>query len=57
MESANKVVSKSRLEEVLYSWDDSVESNTVEVYIHHLRKKLGADLIQTIRGVGYVIKK
>jgi len=57
MESANKVVSKSRLEEILYSWDDSIESNTVEVYIHHLRKKLGKDFIQTIRGVGYMIKK
>lgn len=57
LEEAGKVVSKSRLEEILYSWDDSVESNTVEVYIHHLRKKLGQDLIQTIRGVGYTIKK
>ncbi len=57
LESVDKVVSKSRLEDVLYSWDDSVESNTVEVYIHHLRKKLGKDLIQTVRGVGYTIKK
>jgi len=36
-------------------WDDDVGSNTVEVYVHHLRRKLGADLIRTVRGVGYVI--
>lgn len=57
MENSGKVVSKSRLEEILYSWDDSVESNTVEVYIHHLRKKLGKDFIQTVRGIGYTIVK
>lgn len=57
MESADKVVSKARLEESLYSWDDSVESNTVEVYVHHLRKKLGKDFIENIRGVGYMIKR
>lgn len=57
MENSGKVVSKNRLEEILYSWDDSVESNTVEVYIHHLRKKLGKDFIKTIRGVGYQITK
>ena len=46
---------KAELEESLYAWGDEVESNTVEVYVHHLRKKLGADLIQTVRGQGYVI--
>ncbi len=46
---------KAELEEGLYAWGDEVESNTVEVYVHHLRKKLGADLIRTIRGQGYVI--
>lgn len=46
---------KTELEEGLYAWGDEVESNTVEVYVHHLRKKLGADLIRTIRGQGYVI--
>lgn len=55
MENAGKVVSKARLEELLYSWDDTVESNTIEVHIHHLRKKLSQDLIKTIRGVGYVV--
>ena len=45
------------LEQGLYGWDDAVESNTIEVHIHHLRKKLGTDLIRTIRGVGYMIEK
>jgi DNA-binding response OmpR family regulator len=45
--------SRSQLEESLYSWGDEAGSNTVEVYIHHLRKKLGADFIRTVRGLGY----
>ena len=57
MEYHGKVMSKSRLEEELYGWSSDVESNTVEGYIHHLRKKLGSDLIRTIRGVGYMIDK
>lgn len=55
LSSVGKVMSRSRLEEGLYSWDGEVESNAIEVYVHHLRKKLGADLIRTIRGVGYII--
>ena len=57
LENYGKVMSRSRLEEGLYAWNDEVESNTVEVHIHHLRKKLGAELIRTIRGVGYIIDK
>ena len=57
LENQGKVMSRSRLEEGLYAWNDEVESNTVEVHIHHLRKKLGAKLIRTIRGVGYIIDK
>ena len=57
LENKGKVISKSRLEQGLYGWNMEVESNTVEVYIHHLRKKLGNDLIQTIRGVGYMITR
>ena len=49
------MLSRTRLEESLYSWKQEVESNTVEVHVHHLRKKLGSDLIRTVRGVGYVI--
>ncbi len=52
-----RILSRQALEETLYGWDEGVESNAVEVYIHHLRKKLGKDLIRTIRGVGYTIKK
>lgn len=57
LDNAGKVISRSRLEESLYAWSDEVESNAVEVHIHHLRKKLGHGLIRTLRGVGYVIDK
>lgn len=55
LDNAGRVMSRARLEERLYSWKDEIESNAVEVHIHHLRKKLGSDLIRTVRGVGYVI--
>ncbi|MCK6574955.1 winged helix-turn-helix domain-containing protein [Myxococcota bacterium] len=55
MLNAGRVLSRTQLEQQLYSWDAEVGSNTVEVYIHHLRRKLGRDLIRTIRGVGYLI--
>lgn len=55
LENKGRVMSRTRLEESLYSWKDDIESNAVEVHIHHLRKKLGSDLIRTIRGVGYTI--
>lgn len=51
------VLSRSQLEDKLYGWGDEVESNTVEVYIHSLRKKLGTDFIKTVRGVGYMVSK
>ena len=51
------VLSRSQLEEKLFSWKDDISSNAVEVYIHGVRKKLGADLIQTVRGLGYLISK
>ena len=44
---------RSQLEESLYAWGEEKESNTVEVYVHHLRKKFGADFIRTVRGFGY----
>ena len=53
LQAHGRVLSRQQLEEKLYSFDASVESNAVEVHIHHLRKKLGADYIQTMRGVGY----
>ena len=49
----NQIRTRAQLEESLYAWGEETGSNTVEVYIHHLRKKLGADFIQTIRGLGY----
>jgi two-component system OmpR family response regulator len=51
------VFSRAQLEEKLYGWKDEVSSNAVEVYIHGLRKKLGADLIKTVRGLGYVVPR
>jgi DNA-binding response OmpR family regulator len=47
--------SRQELENSLYTWGEEVESNTVEVYIHHLRKKIGAEMIRTVRGLGYVL--
>jgi two-component system response regulator QseB len=49
------VLSRAQLEERLYGWDDEVGSNAVEVHIHNLRRKLGADAIRNVRGVGYTI--
>lgn len=57
MESAGRVQTRASLEGRLYSWGEEVASNAMEVHIHHLRKKLGNDFIQTIRGVGYKIKQ
>lgn len=53
--NVGRVVSRARLEESIYSWDNDIESNTVEVHIHYLRKKLDPGLIRTVRGVGYII--
>jgi DNA-binding response OmpR family regulator len=50
-------LSRERLEQILYGWGEGVESNAVEVHVHHLRRKLGKDLIRTIRGIGYMIPK
>lgn len=55
--NAGRVLSRSRLEEKLYGWGEEIESNAVEVYVHHLRRKLYPELIQTIRGVGYLVPK
>ncbi len=55
MLSAGKVLSRAQLEEQLYAWGEEVESNAVEVHIHHLRRKLSPALVETIRGVGYLI--
>lgn len=51
------VLSRAQLEDRLYGWEESIGSNAVEVYIHGLRRKLGADAIRTLRGVGYFVPK
>ncbi|MBT9567432.1 MAG: response regulator [Thiobacillus sp.] len=54
MQNADRVLTRRSIEEQLYTWNDAVDSNALEVHIHHLRRKLGADLIRTVRGIGYV---
>lgn len=53
MTHPNKIFSKSNLEDKLYAFDSEINSNTIEVYVHHIRSKLGKDIIRTIRGLGY----
>lgn len=53
MTHKNQIRTRAQLEESLYAWGEEKESNTVEVYVHHLRKKLGTDFIRTVRGFGY----
>jgi len=57
MDRPGEVVSRAALEEKLYGWNEEVGSNTVEVHIHSLRRKLGAEFIKNVRGVGYKVHK
>jgi DNA-binding response OmpR family regulator len=57
MLNAGRVLSREQLEERMYRWGEEVESNAVEVHIHHLRRKLGVNVVKTIRGVGYVLPR
>lgn len=52
-----RVVTRDRLEQALYGWNEEVESNSIEVHIHHLRRKLFPELVRTVRGVGYLVDK
>ena len=53
MQKPGAVVSRDTLEEAIYGWGEEVASNAIEVHLHNLRKKLGADMIRNVRGVGY----
>jgi two-component system response regulator QseB len=55
LQSVGQVLSRAQLEEFLYGWDGGVESNSLDVHIHHLRRKLYPGVIRTVRGLGYVI--
>lgn len=54
LQNAERVQTRRALEEQLYTWGEAVDSNALEVHIHHLRRKLGNELIRTVRGVGYM---
>lgn len=55
LEARPRVLSRGQIEERLYSFDQALESNAIEVHVHHLRRKLGESLIRTVRGVGYYV--
>lgn len=57
MRNAGRVLTREQLEERLYRWGDEVGSNTVEVHVHRLRRKIAPDLIRTVRGVGYMMPR
>ena len=54
LQSAGQVLSRAQLEDAVYGWDSGVESNSVDVHIHKLRRKLYPEVIRTVRGVGYI---
>ena len=55
MQRPGAVLSRAMIEDRLYGWGEEIESNAVSVYVHQLRKKLGADFIRSMRGVGYFL--
>jgi two-component system OmpR family response regulator/two-component system response regulator QseB len=57
MRNAGRVLTREQLEQHAWNWGHEVDSNAVEVHIHHLRRKLGTALIRTVRGVGYTIPR
>jgi len=57
MQQPEHIVTREQLEESLYAWGDEIESNAIEVFIYQLRKKIGSQMIKTIRGLGYRMHK
>ena len=57
METPGRILSREQLESRLYGWGEELASNSIEVHVHNLRKKLPADFIKTIRGVGYTVRE
>ena len=57
VQNAGRVLTRAQLEQSIYGWGDSADSNTIEVFIHHLRKKMGSDFIRTLRGIGYTVER
>lgn len=55
MRNVGRVLPRKLIEEKLYSWDDEVSSNAVEVHVHHLRRKIGSEFIRTVHGIGYTL--
>lgn len=55
MANPGRILSKAQLQEKLYDWGETLESNTLEVHVHHLRRKLARDVVRTVRGVGYAL--
>jgi len=55
MRGAGRVLTRAQLEQALYAWGEEVESNALEVHVHHLRRKLEPSVIRTVRGVGYLM--
>ena len=56
LQNKDRVLSRQHLEELVFGWDGNADSNAIEVHIHHLRKKIYPELIQTVRGFGYVLQ-
>jgi DNA-binding response OmpR family regulator len=57
MERPGAILSRAQLEDALYGWGDEVESNAVDVLIYYIRRKFGKDIIQNVRGVGWMVPK
>ncbi|MBA3771366.1 MAG: response regulator transcription factor [Ramlibacter sp.] len=57
VEASPRVLSRLQIEAKLYNWDSALDSNAIEVHVHHLRRKLGENIIRTVRGVGYFIPR